>query len=102
MRIKVYCKPIAATSCAGTLKVRSLRKVRSGLTSAAKVDRVTFGSAEIQLPRRAVGYVKLPVERPKQQLLAQKLRSVPVVISATVIDGTGKRQVITRTVTLRG
>ncbi len=62
---------------------------------------MTFGSSEIQLPRRKIGFVKVPVERPKQRLLQKRLRSLKVKISATVIDGTGKRQVIERTVTLR-
>lgn len=96
LRVQVYCKRHGGNApCAGVLKIRTIHPVRLGRTRA----RVTIGSAGFELAPGKIGFVRVPVP-PIQQGLVNGLRHVAVTATATVIDASGSRQIISRTLQL--
>jgi hypothetical protein len=101
VRVQIFCRRIAVRTCSGTMKIRSLNKIKPqsfGFPVKA-VRRVTFSTAPVQLDVGKVGFAIFDFNAQRRSVLRREspVRSEVIV---TVIDANNNRQNVRKVVTV--
>lgn len=101
VRVQIFCRRIAVRTCSGTMKVRSIPKIRPqsfGFPVKA-LRRVTFSTAPVQLDVGKIGFAIFDFNAQRRSVLRREspVRSEVIV---TVIDANNNRQNVRKAVTV--
>ncbi|HEV7805162.1 MAG TPA: hypothetical protein VGO80_05045 [Solirubrobacteraceae bacterium] len=101
VRVRIFCRPIAVRTCSGTMKVRSVNRIRPqsfGFPIKA-LRRVTFSTAPVQLDVGKVGYAIFDFNAQRRSVLRRE-SPVRATVIVTVIDADNNRQNVRKAVTV--
>lgn len=101
VRVRIYCRSIAVRTCSGTMKVRTVNKIRPhGFGFPPRAPRkVTWETSPVQLDVRKVGFAILTF--PAQRLsVLRRIKQARSEVIVSVIDADNNRQNVRKAVTV--
>ena len=103
VRVRIFCRQIAVRTCSGTMKVRSVNRIRpqSFGFPAKALRRVTFSTAPVQLDVGKVGFAIFDFNAQRRSVLRRE-SPVRAQVIVTVIDANNNRQNVRKNVTIVG
>ena len=97
LRQRIVCRGAVENRCEGTVRMRTLNKVR--VPGSRKRERITLGQHAYAIPRRTIGYAKV-FPSPAGRKAIKKLVPLKVQVTVTVLDQNGDQQTLRVTRTL--